>query len=91
MRTLLLEVPDRLHGKLSELAAGRRQSVAEFATDCLTEYVQRDEGSADMETRAQRANLADFALILASVPKVPPRLGGELAEGYERTQPKRSR
>lgn len=37
-----------------------------------------------MATRAKRAKLDEFAIILASAPKVPPVPGDELPEGYQR-------
>lgn len=39
----------------------------------------------DMETRARRANPADFDALLAKVPDVPPLPGDELPEGYQRS------
>ena len=39
-----------------------------------------------MATRAKRANLDEFADILASAPQVPPVPGDELPEGYDRTR-----
>jgi hypothetical protein len=35
-----------------------------------------------METRAKRADLAEFDRIMAKVPKVPPIPGDELPPGY---------
>ena len=41
-----------------------------------------------METRAKRANLAEFGGIMSKVPKVPPIPGDELPPGYCSTLPK---
>lgn len=89
MKTLRLELPDELHKKLSEVAVGRRQTVEELVAGWLAEYVRRAEGSADMETRAKRADFAAFDRVIAKVPHLPPMPGDELPEGYERIRPRR--
>jgi hypothetical protein len=40
-----------------------------------------------METRAKRANLAEFDRIMAKVPKAPPMPGDELPPGYRSPLP----
>jgi hypothetical protein len=44
-------------------------------------------GSDDIETRAKRANLAEFDRIMAKVPKAPPMPGDELPPGYRSPLP----
>jgi hypothetical protein len=86
MTKIEANVPDYLAKQAFAVAEREKVSVDQIVALALSAQVAAWKGSHDMETRARRANLADFDRIMAKVPDIPPMPGDELPEGYERSR-----
>jgi hypothetical protein len=84
MTTIEAKVPDYLARLTSEVAEREKVSVDQIIALALSAQVEAWRIRDDMETRALRANPADFDALLDKAPDVPPMPGDELPEGYER-------
>ena len=84
MTTIEAKVPDYLARLATEVAARKKVSVDQIVALALSAQVEAWRIPDDMETRARRANPADFDALLDKVPDVPPMPGDELPEGYQR-------
>jgi hypothetical protein len=84
MTTIQAKVPDYLAKLAAEVAEREKVSVDQIVALALSAQVEAWRIRDDMETRARRANPADFEALLNKVPDVPPIPGDELPEGYER-------
>lgn len=85
MTTIEAKVPDYLARLAAEVAEREKVSVDQIVALALSAQVEAWRIRDDMETRARRANPADFDALLAKVPDVPPLPGDELPEGYQRS------
>ena len=88
--TIQAQVPDYLARLATEVAARERTTVDQIIALALSAQVEAWKVCDNMETRARRANPADWDVLLAKVPNVPPMPGDELPEGYERVSRKAS-
>ena len=86
MTTITAKIPDFLARQALAAAERERIPVDQIIALALSAQLAAWRGSDDMATRAKRANLDEFANILASAPQVPPAPGDELPEGYYRTR-----
>lgn len=84
MTTIAAQVPDYLARLAHEAAQKENVSVDQIVALALASQVSAWRVRDDIATRAKRANLAEFDRILTRVPDVPPLLGDELPEGYQR-------
>jgi hypothetical protein len=84
MKIIEAKVPDYLARLTVEAAARENVSVDQIVALALSAQVDAWRIPDDMETRARRANPADFDALLDLVPDAPPLPGDELPEGYER-------
>ncbi len=82
MTTLQAQVPDYLARLAREAAEKENVSIDQIVALALAAQVSAWRVRDDMETRAARANLAEFDRILAAVPDRPLRPGDELPPGY---------
>ena len=78
MTTIEAKVPDYLARLANEVAERENVSVDQIVALALSSQVEAWRIRDDMETRARRANPADFNALLAKVPDVPPIPGDEL-------------
>lgn len=85
MTTIEAKVPDYLARLAAEVAEREKVSVDQIVALALSAQVEAWRIRDDMETRARRANPADYDALLAKVPDVPPLPGDELPEGYQRS------
>jgi hypothetical protein len=83
MTKIEANVPDYLAKQAFAVAEREKVSVDQIVALALSAQIAAWKGSDDIETRAKRANRADFDRIMAKVPDVPPMPGDELPEGYE--------
>lgn len=86
MTTIEAKVPDYLAKLAAEVAEREKVSVDQIVALALSAQVEAWRIRDDMETRARRANPADFGALLDKVPDVPPMPGDELPEGYARSR-----
>jgi hypothetical protein len=84
MTTIEAKVPDFLARLTAEVAEREKVTVDQIVALALSAQVESWRIRDDLETRAHRANRADFGPLLAKVPDVPPMSGDELPEGYMR-------
>ena len=84
MTTIQAQVPDYLARLATEVAKRDKTTLDQIIALALSAQIEAWKVCDDMETRSRRANLADWAALLAKVPHVPPMPGDELPEGYER-------
>ena len=84
MTTIEAKVPDYLARLTAEVAEREKVSVDQIVALALSAQVESWRIRDDVETRARRANRADFEALLDKVPDVPPMAGDELPDGYER-------
>jgi len=71
-------VPDYLAKLAAEVAQRERVSVDQIVALALSAQVEAWRIRDDIDTRAHRANPADFEALLDKVPDVPPLPGDEL-------------
>ncbi len=84
MTTIEAKVPDYLIKLATEVAEREKTSIDNIIALALSAQVEAWKIRDDMETRAHRANPADFDTLLARVPDAHPMPGDELPEGYRR-------
>jgi len=80
MTKIEANVPDYLAKQAFAVAKRENVPVDQIVALALSAQIAAWKGSDDMETRAKRANLADFDRIVAKVADVPPMPGDELPE-----------
>ena len=80
MTKIEANVPDYLAKQAFAVAKREKVPVDQIVALALSAQIAAWKGSDDMETRAKRANLADFDRIVAKVADVPPMPGDELPE-----------
>ena len=78
MTKLEAKVPDYLARQALAAAEREKVSIDEIIALALSAQVAAWKGSDDVQTRAKRADLAEFDRIMAKVPDVPPLPGDEL-------------
>jgi hypothetical protein len=78
MTTIEAKVPDYLARLTAEVAEREKVSVDQIVALALSSQVEAWRIRDSMETRARRANPADFESLLDKVPDVPPVPGDEL-------------
>ena len=83
MTTIQAQVPDYLARLAAKVAERENTTVDQIIALALSAQIEAWKVCDDMETRARRANPADWDALLAKVPDVPPMPGDELPEGYE--------
>jgi hypothetical protein len=83
MTKIEANVPDYLAKQAFAVAEREKVSVDQIVALALSAQLAAWKGSADMVTRAKRANLADFDRIMAQVPDVEPPDYDRLPEGYQ--------
>jgi hypothetical protein len=71
-------VPDYLAKQALAAAEREKVSIDEIIALALSAQLAAWKGSDDIQTRAKRANFAEFDRIMAKVPDVPPLPGDEL-------------
>ena len=81
-------VPDYLARQARAAAERERVPIDQIVALALSAQLAAWRGSDDMETRAKRANLAEFDRIMSKVPNVAPIPGDELPPGYHSPLPK---
>jgi hypothetical protein len=84
MTTIEAKVPDYLARLTAEVAEREKVSVDQIVALALSAQVESWRIRDDLDTRARRANRADFDALLDKVPDAPPMPGDELPDGYER-------
>lgn len=84
MTKIEANVPDYLARQALAVAQREKVSLDQIVALALSAQIAAWKGSDDMETRAKRANPADFDRIMSKVPDVPPIPGDELPQGYSR-------
>jgi hypothetical protein len=84
MTKIEAEVPDYLARQAHAVAEREKVPIDQIVALALSAQLAAWRGSDDIQTRARRANLANFDRIMAKVADVPPLPGDELPEGYER-------
>ena len=84
MTKIEVYVPDYLARQALGAAEREQVPIDQIVALALSAQLAAWKGSDDMETRAKRANLAEFDRIMAKVPNVPPMPGDELPSGYKR-------
>ena len=84
MTTIEAKVPDYPARLTAEVAEREKVSVDQIVALALSAQVESWRIRDDLETRARRANRADFDILLDKVPDVPPMSGDELPDGSER-------
>ena len=73
MSTVTIQLPDSLHGKLSEFAAADGTSVEQLVAAAAGEKLAALlDGAAYLRREAALASRAEFERVLAKVPDVPP-------------------
>ena len=84
MTKIEAQVPDYLARQA--LAAAEREQVPldQIVALALSAQLASWRGSDDIQTRARRADPANFDRLLARVPDAPPLPGDELPEDYRR-------
>jgi hypothetical protein len=82
--TIEARVPDYLARLTADVAEREKLSVDQIVALALSAQVESWRIRDDLETRARRANRADFGALLDKVPDVPQIAGDELPEGYGR-------
>jgi len=83
MTKIEANVPDYLAKQTFAVAKRENVPIDQIVALALSAQVAAWKGSDDMETRAKRANLAEFDRIMAKVPDVPPMPGDQLPEDYK--------
>jgi len=83
MTTIQAKVPDYLARLAAEIAEREKTTVDHIVSQALSAQIEAWKVRDDMQTRARRANPADWQALLANLPDVPPMPGDELPEGYE--------
>ncbi|HEV7927146.1 MAG TPA: hypothetical protein VGR14_17460 [Verrucomicrobiae bacterium] len=78
MTTIEAKVPDYLARLAAEVAEREKVSVDQIVALALSSQVEAWRIRDDMESRARRANPADFDALLDKAPDVPPIPGDEL-------------
>jgi hypothetical protein len=78
MTTIEAKVPDYLARLANEVAERENVSVDQIVALALSSQVEAWRIRDDTETRARRANPADFEALLDKVPDAPPIPGDEL-------------
>jgi len=81
MKTIQAQVPDFLARIAAEVAEREKVPLDQIIALALASQLAVWKARDDIETRAQRGNLADFDRIMAKVPKGPPLPGDELPQG----------
>jgi hypothetical protein len=87
MTKIEANVPDYLARQAHAAAECEHVPMDQIVALALSAQLAAWRGSDDMETRAKRANLAEFDRIMANVPNVPPMPGDELPPGYRSPLP----
>ena len=80
MTKIEAQIPDYLARQALALAEREKISLDQVVALALSSQLPAWRGADEIETRARRANLADFSRIMANVPAAPPVLGDELAQ-----------
>jgi hypothetical protein len=83
MTKIEANVPDYLARQARAAAEREHVPMDHIVALALSAQLAAWKGSDDIQTRAKRANLAEFDRIMAKVPNMPPLPGDELPEGYE--------
>ena len=78
MTKIEAKVPDYLAKQALAAAERENVSIDEIIALALSAQLAAWKGSNDLQTRAKRANLAEFDRIMAKVPDVPAIPGDEL-------------
>jgi len=78
MTKIEAKVPDYLAKQALAAAERENVSIDEIVALALSAQLAAWKGSDDLQTRAKRANFAEFDRIMAKVPDVPPLPGDEL-------------
>jgi hypothetical protein len=78
MTKIEAQVPDYLAKQALAAAEREKVSIDEIIALALSAQLAAWKGSDDLQTRAKRANFAEFDRIMAQVPDVPPLPGDEL-------------
>jgi len=78
MTKIEAKVPDYLAKQALAAAEREKVSIDEIIALALSAQLAAWKGSDDLQTRAKRANFAEFDRIMAKVPDVPPLPGDEL-------------
>jgi hypothetical protein len=81
-------VPDYLARQAHAAAEREHVPMDQIVALALSAQLAAWRGSDEMETRAKRANLAEFDRIMSKVPNVPPMPGDELSPGCLSPLPK---
>ena len=84
MTKIEAEVPDYLARQALAVAEREKLSIDQIVALALSAQLASWRGSDDIQTRARRADLANFDRVMAQVPDAPPLPGDELPEGYRR-------
>ncbi len=83
MTKIEANVPDYLARQARAAAEREKVPMDQIVALALSAQLAAWRGSDDMETRARRANLAEFDRIMAKIPDMPPMPGDELPPGYK--------
>jgi hypothetical protein len=83
MTKIEANVPDHLARQARAAAEREKVPIDQIVALALSAQLAAWRGSDDMETRAKRANLAEFDRLMAKVPKAAPLHGDELSPGYQ--------
>jgi len=73
-----LRLPDHVMAEAKQLAETNGTSLNQFLSSLIAEKVGELKATADIRTRAERANPAAALAILARVPDRPPLAGDDL-------------
>ena len=84
MTKIEANVPDYLARQALAAAEREQVPIGQIVALALSAQIAAWQGSDELETRAQRANLEAFDHFMAKVPNVPPMPGDELPPGYRR-------
>ena len=74
MSTLSVRLPNSLHKRVKQMAAGERVSMNQFITLAVTEKVSALMTVEYLEKRAKRGSRQRFEAVLANVPDVEPEV-----------------